>query len=766
MGIGLFGKKGGKPEHLALRLEFERKVLFEITDPAAAETITIGRSSDCTWTIPSEDHVASGHHAAILMHDGRFCLRDTGSRNGIFFKGKKIREKNLAPGDQFSIGSCTLFVEKVTTLAGAAPHELVFLNTVRKGETFKLASPRVVAGSAPGCDLQIDEQLVSQRHAEFNSKADGCWLKDLGSKNGTLVNGAKLAAGNERLLADDDVVSIAFVDFKFVDGRIEHSKIRIWYSLGIIAVTVFAALTLNWFWMNMKNSSDACLDSARQAAAAQQFEQARAFIRESRTRRGADTNEIARNELDQSITVWEKVLRNWLEAQASLASGNWVDASRTLGMITDDNPNIWGWNDTTAPEMRKEAFAAKKLLDAFLAAENLMRDDRNRQNLAELKQTMNVIRDMESAFGDKPAKHLVQLLAEAKAVRKQIEKNLEYLDRLERILARIEAESGNLAMVLGDLDELKQQAEPSIRVRIETCMVPLSMLQRSGKEIKRGIIMLRNLDFAGLEKIRLNLPTLEQCSVNAYIATLRKQQERSFDAVLATAANLQPLIRQLEQAGLTADADLPDYVRIFADRKVMAKVLACDALDRKMPSRLREVPAGEYDRLLGIEGFFEFIYALPAPYDQTIYSEYKFTPAIVRFRGLLARIRSFRTFAERKDLDWLRLGTFERLYGRTGEVLAFRDKLAWDLTNAKYDLPRQAVLAKAIAVFLADETLPEAEMNAFCKEIKDLRMPLIKLGRDYNTAPDEQKIVIRDQILRQGLPGDPVVRRMWGFKKY
>ena len=767
--MGLIGnflrpQGGRKSVHLAFRLELGGKVLHEIADPAASETITIGRSSDCTWIIPSEDHVASGHHAVILTQKGRFCLRDTGSRNGIFFKSKRIREKTLEPGDQFSIGSCTLFVEKVT-LTGSAPHEIVYLNTAHKGEAFKLISPRVVVGSAPGCDLVIDEQLVSQRHVEFATKADGCWLKDLGSKNGTFVNGDKLAVNTERLLADDDVISVAFVDFKFVDGRVEHAKVRIWYSLIVVAATIFAALALNWVLTNTNRSSDACLDLARREAAAQRFERARELLTEARTRRGAETNEIARNELERSITVWEKILRNWSEAQASLGSGNWVDASRTLGMITDEAPNIWGWNNSTAPEMRREAFASKKLLDAFLAADSTIRDDRNRNNPDELRKAATTIRTMEQNFGRTPPKHLAKLLTDAGALRRRIDENLRYLEQLESILGRIEAESDNLAMVLGDLESLKLHAEPNIRVRIETCMVPLSMLQVSGKEIRRAIVRLRELDFAALEKIKLNFPTLEQCGVNANIATLRKQQERTFDAVMRTAASVRPLIRQLEESGLTADAALPDYVRIFADREIMKKVFACDTLDRPMPSRLRTAPSGEYDRLLGID-FFEFIYALPSPYDQSIYAEYKFTPEIVRFRKLLSEIRTFRTFADRKELEWLRAGAFERLYERTGAIQAFRDKLAWDLVNAKYDLPRQTVLAKAIAIFLADEQRSEQEMDAFGREFKSMRLPLIQLGREYNTAPDEKKIVIRDQILRTGLPGDPVVRRMWGFKKY
>lgn len=757
--------KKSPPELLSLRLEFNHKVLYEVSDLSASDTITIGRSADCTWVIPKEDNVASGHHAVILMRKGRLCLRDTGSRNGIFYKARKIQEKNLAADDQFAIGSCTLYVEKLKA-SSTARHELVYLNTDRKGQSVRLDNPRMVAGSAPGCDIVIDEQLVSQRHVEFNSKADGCWLRDLGSKNGTFVNGTKLSASTERLLVDDDVISISFVDFKFVDGTIEHAKIRIWSSLGIVAATIFIVLLLNWLWMGVKSSSDTYLNYARREAAAERFEQAREFLKESRSRRGADTNEIAYNELDQSIAVWEKIYANWGKAKSALNSGNWVEASHILGMITDADPNVWGWNDTTAPEMRKEAFTVKKLLDAYLLAQTSMRDDRNQKNLADLKQSVQIITGIEKLFSQKSPPYLKKLLTDSVTLRKQIADNLLYLEKLEAILARIEAESDNLAMVLSDLDDLKQHAEPNIRIRIESCMVPLAMLQRAGKQIKRAMIAVQQLEFEKLDSIRLDLPTLEQCVVNANIATLRKQQERQFDIILAVAANLRPLIRNLNEAGLNKDAPMPECVTVFQNQEVMKKVFSCDAFERKMPSRLRTEPAGEYDRVLGIEGFFEFIYALPAPYDQSVYAEFQFRPEIVKFRNLLGAIQTFRTFADQKHNEWLHSGAFQRLYESTGEVLKFRNELAAKYFTANCESLRESILSRAVAIFLTGGEIKETEVESFTRDFKKMRLPLIKQGRDYNAASDEQKIEIRDSILRQGIPGDPVVRRMWGFKKY
>ena len=750
---------------LCLRLEFKNKVLYEKSDFSAAETITIGRSSECVWVIPAEDNVASGHHAVIMMRSGRLCLRDTGSRNGIFYKAKRIPEKVLAPGDQFSIGSCTLFVERVRAVR-TNPHEIVFLNTEHKGERLKLDRAKMVAGSDPGVDIAVEEQLVSQKHAEFSSKADGCWLRDLGSKNGTFVNGTRLSPSTERLLADDDVVSLAFVDFKFVDGRIEHSQIRIWYSLGVVAATVFIVLLVNWVWMAVKSSSDSCLDSARVEASAGRFDKAREYLKESRTRRGAENNEIVCQELEQSVAVWENIHRNWGLAKTALNVGNWVEASRILGMITDGDPNVWGWNDTSAPLMRKEAFTVKKLLDAFLLAETVMRDDRSRKSLGELKQALQVIGNMERFFAQKHPAYLGKLLTDAAALRRHIEQNLQYLEKLESILGRIESEADNLAMVLGDLDELKQNAEPNIRSRIENCMVPLSMLQRAGKQIKQAMILTRQLEFDKLPELRPELPTLEQCAVNASIATLRKNQERQFDHIVAVAANLRPLIGELKKLGLTPDDALPGCVTVFNDRAVMEKVFSCDAFAGRMPSRLRPEPAGEYDRILGIEGFFEFVYSLPAPFDRSVYAEYQFQPEIIKFRDLLGAIRTFRLFADRKEHEWLRGGRFIRLYERALEVVGSARQLANAYFAAKPVAARERVLCKAIAILLLDGEAPESEIENVVREFKNLRLPLIKMNREYTTAPVEDQIRIRDEILRRGLPGDSITNRMWGFKKY
>ena len=50
----------------------------------------------------------------------------------------------------------------------------------------------VVIGRGIDCDVVIQDLKASRRHCQLTRKEDGFLLEDLGSRNGTLVNGAKI----------------------------------------------------------------------------------------------------------------------------------------------------------------------------------------------------------------------------------------------------------------------------------------------------------------------------------------------------------------------------------------------------------------------------------------------------------------------------------------------------------------------------------------------------------------------------------------------
>jgi predicted component of type VI protein secretion system len=67
----------------------------------------------------------------------------------------------------------------------------------------------MVVGRDPACELAISDRQVSRYHARFEPTAQGVFLEDLGSKNGTYCNGRRVE--EPLLLKDGDLVQVALV---------------------------------------------------------------------------------------------------------------------------------------------------------------------------------------------------------------------------------------------------------------------------------------------------------------------------------------------------------------------------------------------------------------------------------------------------------------------------------------------------------------------------------------------------------------------------
>jgi pSer/pThr/pTyr-binding forkhead associated (FHA) protein len=87
------------------------------------------------------------------------------------------------------------------------------LNGVVQGE-YELNNERLTIGRKPENDIQIDNLAVSGKHALIITILDDSFLEDLGSTNGTYVNG-KLV--KKHALKDGDVIAIGKHELKYVN---------------------------------------------------------------------------------------------------------------------------------------------------------------------------------------------------------------------------------------------------------------------------------------------------------------------------------------------------------------------------------------------------------------------------------------------------------------------------------------------------------------------------------------------------------------------
>ncbi|MFW6135996.1 MAG: FHA domain-containing protein [Chloroflexota bacterium] len=85
-----------------------------------------------------------------------------------------------------------------------------------EGERWVLDQEQATIGRAPDCDIVLPKRQVSRRHAVIERVDDGYALRDLGSKNGTYVNGRQIGEEPYRLKDGDEIQIALYVKLGFV----------------------------------------------------------------------------------------------------------------------------------------------------------------------------------------------------------------------------------------------------------------------------------------------------------------------------------------------------------------------------------------------------------------------------------------------------------------------------------------------------------------------------------------------------------------------
>jgi len=181
------------------------------------DLFAIGRGEAPFAAYPSEAvSVLSRRHARIFSEDGAVYVADLGSKNGTRVNGDAVAQQpaRLSDGDEVSFGADLAYrVRLYPRPAEAAPPRVaVTLTPVREDLGLQ---PVVIAGF-PFMVSKADDTFaryrdnyphqvnyLSRRHAHVYLKHGVPWIEDLGSTNGTFVNGVRLRDQSIRLEPDD-----------------------------------------------------------------------------------------------------------------------------------------------------------------------------------------------------------------------------------------------------------------------------------------------------------------------------------------------------------------------------------------------------------------------------------------------------------------------------------------------------------------------------------------------------------------------------------
>ncbi len=99
--------------------------------------------------------------------------------------------------------------------SGRSSGAVLLLNHGHDPQALPIATTTVTIGRGLDNDIILEDTRVSRKHAQLRYRQRRFWLIDLGSTNGTFVNGERIA---ERALRDGDIVSLGGLELVFREG--------------------------------------------------------------------------------------------------------------------------------------------------------------------------------------------------------------------------------------------------------------------------------------------------------------------------------------------------------------------------------------------------------------------------------------------------------------------------------------------------------------------------------------------------------------------
>ncbi|WP_328550594.1 MULTISPECIES: ABC transporter ATP-binding protein/permease [unclassified Streptomyces] len=239
---------------------------------------TLGR--DPQGDIVLDDARVSWRHATISWGGRSWVIEDHGSTNGTFVQGQRIHQMEIGPGSAVHLGNATdgPLVSVGGAAAGVAspqaqpqqqpyaaqgaspgwaqqappqqqapqagwqqPQQAAAPIPQQQGPGGGAGAPPVYGDRSPTTfhqfslgrvmrigralenELVVSDLQVSRHHAEFHATPDGRFeIRDLGSHNGTYVNGQPITKGGSQLLGPNDIVGVGHSTFRLVGDRLEE----------------------------------------------------------------------------------------------------------------------------------------------------------------------------------------------------------------------------------------------------------------------------------------------------------------------------------------------------------------------------------------------------------------------------------------------------------------------------------------------------------------------------------------------------------------
>jgi hypothetical protein len=188
-------------------VELGRRLVREMDDQRTVNVRgQVAAPNHFTVTLGPEDHQQFAEIEQSLTDSLADAAREHAREEGYALMGPV--EVHLAKDLEMRTGSFALSARFKEGPAGTAGGSIVLPG----GQRIALSGQSAIVGRSADCAIHLTDTSVSRRHAELSPSGTGWAITDLGSTNGTRVNGA---TATSRPLRDGDTITVGDVQLLF-----------------------------------------------------------------------------------------------------------------------------------------------------------------------------------------------------------------------------------------------------------------------------------------------------------------------------------------------------------------------------------------------------------------------------------------------------------------------------------------------------------------------------------------------------------------------
>ena len=432
----------------------------------------------------------------------------------------------------------------------------------------------------------------------------------------------------------------------------------------------------------------------------------------------------------------------------------------------------------------KVAQNAHELISAMLTADDFIRS--SNRDFKYMDRLLNTLSTCYSSAQESPVQ-FPALLSAADQTQKELvlmqgdhkraTEIMDSFDSAEKTAEVYESIRGIRTRNAEHIAERNQKKLPTSSAIVQYCddvLIPLELLYKSEKTLQRNYEAIAKMDFDQFTET-LSLPTPQQFMVANKLADRCTEMQQICDRQAKIVRQLNSYRSRFLAEGFSADQDPPVLKKLF-DEETLEKVLSCDCLNFKQPGFQEKEATSEYDAVLGVYAFCDYLNSLDGVFDTMVFDD-RFRPTLFQSTEVFDLLNTYLDLcfarndpslsADMAIIRGISSGNQVMALASSAETLLDKKKsLLRKLMQIALSKPdeRKGIIAGGMVCWLKDKTVsfvPDDFREQVLENHQKLHRKLASMLEKIPGSTPEERKEIEKTILSLGIPGDSVLRQPW-----